>query len=48
MMRRPVQLFATMILGMLLVGALPAKALQLAKVEAGQATVGTWGTVQAP
>ena len=34
-----------MILGMLLVGALPAKALQLAKVEAEQATVGTWGTV---
>jgi hypothetical protein len=45
MMRRPVQLFAAMILGMLLVGALPADALQLAKVEAEQATVGTWGAV---
>jgi hypothetical protein len=30
---------------MLLVGALPADALQLAKVEAEQATVGTWGAV---
>jgi hypothetical protein len=45
MMRRPVQLFAAMILGMLLVGSLPANALQLAKVEAEQATVGTWGAV---
>src|SRR5215213_6811791 len=45
MMTRPVQLFAAMILGMLLVRALPADALQLAKVEAEQATVGTWGAV---
>ena len=44
-MRRPVHLFAAMILGMLLVGALPAEARQLAKVEAEQATVGTWGAV---
>src|SRR5215212_1580270 len=45
MMRRPVCLFAAMILGVLLVGPLPADALQLAKVEAEQATVGTWGAV---
>src|SRR5215212_6394206 len=45
MMRRPVRLFAAMILGVLLVGPLPADALQLAKVEAEQATVGTWGAV---
>jgi hypothetical protein len=38
-------LFAWMILGVLLVGSLPADALQLAKVEAEQATVGTWGAV---
>ena len=38
-------LFAWMILGMLLVGLLPADARQLAKVEAEQATVGTWGAV---
>src|SRR5215207_10728241 len=38
-------LFAWMILGVLLVGSLPVDALQLAKVEAEQATVGTWGAV---
>jgi hypothetical protein len=38
-------LFVWMILGVLLVGSLPADALQLAKVEAEQATVGTWGAV---
>jgi hypothetical protein len=38
-------LLAWMILGVLLVGSLPADALQLAKVEAEQATVGTWGAV---
>src|SRR5215212_1371104 len=45
MMRRPVQLFAGMILCVLLAGSLPADALQLAKVEGEQATVGTWGAV---
>ena len=34
-----------MVLAVLLVGLLPAGALQLAKVEAEQATVGTWGAV---
>ena len=34
-----------MILCMLLIGTLPAEARQLAKVEAEQATVGTWGAV---
>jgi hypothetical protein len=34
-----------MILGVLLVGSLPLDALQLAKVEAEQATVYTWGAV---
>src|SRR5215217_498139 len=38
-------LFAWMILGVLLFGSLPVDALQLAKVEAEQATVGTWGAV---
>ena len=38
-------LFAWMILVMLLVGLLPADARQLAKLEAEQATVGTWGAV---
>ena len=38
-------LFAWMVLAVLLVGSLPADALQLAKVEAEQATVGTWGAV---
>jgi hypothetical protein len=38
-------LLAWMILGVLLVGSLPAGALQLAKVEAEQATVGTWGAM---
>src|SRR5687767_10466991 len=36
---------AMAIVGLLLVGSLPADALQLAKVEAEQATVGTWGAV---
>src|SRR5215216_1582583 len=34
-----------MVLAVLLVGTLPATARQLTKVEAEQATVGTWGTV---
>jgi hypothetical protein len=38
-------LLAWMILGVLLVGSLPADARQLAKLEAEQATVGTWGAV---
>jgi hypothetical protein len=38
-------LFAWMILVMLLVGLLPADARQLTKLEAEQATVGTWGAV---
>ena len=38
-------LFPWMILGMLLAGLLPADARQLAKLEAEQATVGTWGAV---
>jgi hypothetical protein len=38
-------LFAWMILGMLLVGCLSSDARQLTKVEAEQATVGTWGAV---
>jgi Thrombospondin type 3 repeat len=38
-------LLAWMILGVLLVGSLPADALQLAKVEAELATVGSWGAV---
>jgi hypothetical protein len=38
-------LFAWMILGMLLVGCLSSDARQLVKVEAEQATVGTWGAV---
>jgi hypothetical protein len=38
-------LFASMILGVLLVGLLPADARHLAKLEAEQATVGTWGAV---
>jgi hypothetical protein len=44
-MRRSVRLLATMVLGMILVGLLPADARQLMKVEAEQATVGTWGAV---
>jgi hypothetical protein len=43
--RRSVHLLATMVLAVLLVGSLPADARQLAKVEAEQATVGTWGAV---
>ena len=42
-MRRSVHLLATMVLAVLLVGVLPVDARQLAKVEAEQATVGTWG-----
>jgi hypothetical protein len=38
-------LLAWMVLGVLLLGSLPADALQLAKVEAERATVGTWGAV---
>jgi hypothetical protein len=38
-------LFVWMILGVLLVGLLPADARQLMKVEAEEATVGTWGAV---
>jgi hypothetical protein len=38
-------MLAWMILGVLLVGLLPVDALQLTKVEAEQATVGTWGAV---
>ncbi|MBA3617254.1 MAG: hypothetical protein H0W52_14230, partial [Rubrobacteraceae bacterium] len=44
-MRRSVHLLATMVLAVLLVGLLPADARQLTKVEAEQATVGTWGAV---
>src|SRR5215217_1336297 len=43
--RRSSLLFALMVLAVLLAGSLPADALQLAKVEAEQATVGTWGAV---
>ena len=38
-------LFASMVLAALFVGALPTTASQLTKVEAEQATVGTWGAV---
>ena len=44
-MRRTSLLFASMVLAVLLAGSLPADALQLAKVEAERATVGTWGAV---
>src|SRR5215217_6989010 len=43
--RRTSLLFASMVLAVLLAGSLPAGALQLAKVEAEQATVGSWGAV---
>jgi hypothetical protein len=44
-MRRTVLLLASMALAVLLVGALPATARQLTKVEAEQAAVGTWSAV---
>ncbi|MBA3492015.1 MAG: hypothetical protein H0T55_08055 [Rubrobacteraceae bacterium] len=44
-MRKIGLLFASMVLAVLLVGTLPVPAPQLAKVEAEQATVGTWGAV---
>jgi hypothetical protein len=44
-MRRTVLLLASMALAVVLVGALPATARQLTKVEAEQAAVGTWGAV---
>ncbi len=45
-MRKKIGLpFVWMILGVLLVGSLPADARQLAKVEAERAAVGTWGAV---
>src|SRR5215204_3102947 len=43
--RRTSLLFASIVLAVLLAGSLPADALQLAKVEAEQAAVGSWGAV---